>query len=167
MKNYEFWGQIPKISLKIHYFFRKSSNKKTKTPRRAAEEIWQFQLINLFTQKLTIISPKIYPKNGFEEDNSFETVVSFNQAKHCLLKLGKVAYRTLKILVQCSSVLSWTIHYLSIHWLEILLKNFNRQQITTSFRNSKLFSRYFNTTLNFFHTFLFLPNIHQIHHIQW
>ena len=76
--------------------------------------------IYLFTQKLTIISPKIYPKNGFEEDNSFETVVSFNPEKHCLLKLGKVAYRTLKIWVQCSSVLS-------IHWLEILLKNFNRQ----------------------------------------
>ena len=150
--------KFQKLVWKIIIFFRKSSNKKTKPPRRAAEEIRQFQLINLFTQKLTIISPKIYPKNVFEEENSFETVVSFNPEKHSLLKLGKVAYRTLKIWVQCSSVLS-------IHWLEILFKNFDRQYITASFRNSKLFSRYLNTTLKFFRTFLFLPNIHQIHHI--
>ena len=46
----------------------------------------------------------------------------------------------------CSSVLS-------IDWLEILLENFNRQYITASFRNSKVFSRYFNTNLNFFSHF--------------
>ena len=54
-ENHAFWGQIPKISLKIHYFFSKivkSENQNSaaprglrgapRTPRRAAEEIRQF-----------------------------------------------------------------------------------------------------------------------------